>query len=407
MTQNLRKFSTLSPISSPLNVIIGVDQSSDQYLQMLVALSHAHPHSIAIHFQQDKQSCAYDSIDVDSRDHRLLLWQHPQFPQLKIHVFANNIAVVELSLEIASELSASEAEKACQHLTVALIEQVYPLFVTDLLAIVPLDPTRILQSNETDHLAVSIHWISRTLLLTKQDTQMPSNHAFIQQWLKNTQRPEDADDLINGTIHYSMSWLNYIIVDVVKDDPQISTMILAQYFYTAQENCNKLLKQAIDSAYNETSLSIAEKKLSTSRVLSRLHQIDLYEHKKYLNRSNRKLLDEILSCWDFEQLSQNSLRMIEICSSRLEEADNKKRERSTVMTDLLLVTLSFFAVFELSLYLTELSREMMSRPALAYNDEKSSFFLNLIAGIDVDIMFVFGFALTLALVFVYKRIKSK
>ena len=213
--------------------------------------------------------------------------------------------------------------------------------------------------------------------------------------------------LIQGNIKYSLSWLNYVVIDAVDDDPQISTMILAQYFYTAQENCNNLLKQAIDSAYNEDKLSVAEKKLSTSRVLSRLHQIDFHEHKKYLNRFKRKLLDEILTCWDFEQLSDNSTRMIEICSSRLEEADNKKRERSTVMTDLLLVTLSFFAVFELSLYLTELSREMMSRPALAYNDERSSFFLNLIAGVDVDIMFVFGFALTLALVYIYKRIKSK
>ena len=97
--------------------------------------------------------------------------------------------------------------------------------------------------------------------------------------------------------------------------------------------------------------------------------------------------------------------MIEICNARLQEEDNKKRERSTTMTDFLLVTLSFFAIFELSLYLTEFSREMMSRPALDYNDNKSSFFLGLIAEVDADIMFSFGFGLTLLLIIVYRYIK--
>lgn len=406
MTKELRKFSTLSPISSPLNVLLGVDQSSDKYRRMLITISQAHPNSTPIHFVEHESSHDYDNIDVDARDHRLLLWQNAEFPELKIHVFANNISVVELAIAVASDLSVRETEAVCQQLTFDKIELVYSLFINDLLEIYPLEQENILQVNN-EAAILNIHWISRTLLLDNTEVKNSENEQFIKRWLKNTQCPEDANELIAGKKKYSMTWLNYVVVDAIADDPHISTMILAQYFYTAQETCNNLLKQAIDSAYNELKLSIAEKKLSTSRVLSRLHQIDFHEHKKYLNRFKRKLIDDILTCWDFEQLSENSLRMIEICSSRLEEADNKQRERSTVMTDLLLVTLSFFAVFELSLYLTELSREMMSRPALAYNDEKSSYFLNLIAGVDIDTMFVFGFVLTLALVLIYKKIKSK
>ena len=109
--------------------------------------------------------------------------------------------------------------------------------------------------------------------------------------------------------------------------------------------------------------------------------------------------------WEYEQLVVNSERMIEVCNTQIQEEDNKKRERSTVMTDFLLVALSFFAVFELSLYLTEFSREMMSRPALDYNDNKSSFFLSVIAEIDADIMFSFGFGLTLVLILIYRYIK--
>ena len=146
--------------------------------------------------------------------------------------------------------------------------------------------------------------------------------------------------------------------------------------------------------------------LAESRVATRLHLIDYNEQLKKLTRSKRRLLAEILESWDFDSLVENSQRMIDVCSSRLEEADHRRRERSTVMTDLLLVTLSFFAVFELSLYLVEFSREMMSRPALDYNDDNTSWFLSFIAEIDTDIMFGFGFLLTLALVLVYKKIKS-
>ena len=145
--------------------------------------------------------------------------------------------------------------------------------------------------------------------------------------------------------------------------------------------------------------------LSNTRAACRLNRIAYFEYIKFLNKPNRALLEDILSGWKFDQLVENSERMIEVCNGRLQEEDNKKRERSTVMTDFILVALSFFAVFELSLYLTEFSREMMSRPALDYNDNKSSFFLGLIAEVDADIMFSFGFGLTLLLILIYRYIK--
>ena len=47
----------------------------------------------------------------------------------------------------------------------------------------------------------------------------------------------------------------------------------------------------------------------------------------------------------------------------------------------------------------------MSRPALDYNDSKSSLFLSVVAEIDADIMFSLGFGLTLLLIIVYRYIK--
>lgn len=441
-----RHFRTLSPLYSPLNVSLGIDQSSKKYCDMLAKLPEHNDNFVVIHTPQADNHYDYDQIDIDSRDNRLLLWQSPKIPELKIHVFPNHIAVAELALSYTDDLSASEVQKCCQRETLAKLTEAYQSFSDDLMQAVEHEHEDLLHGEKLEA-TLNLHWISRTYIASKSDLSNVKNQHFITQWLKDTQRPQDARDIIQGKTRHSMTWLNYAVVMATNPEAvahcsesssqgnhdvsavvlnenlregceplnnkhdnyesYIDTMILAQYYYTAQEKCNQLLKQAIDSAYSSSNLSVAEKQLSTSRVLSRLHQIDFHEHQKYLNRFKRRLLNDILTCWDFEQLTENGLRMIEICSSRLQEADNKKRERSTIMTDLLLVTLSFFAVFELSLYLTELSREMMSRPALAYNDENSSFFLQLIAGIDIDIMFIFGFGLTMALILIYKRIKSK
>lgn len=399
--------STISPIYSPLSLVTGIDQSSKTYYELLNNLAANNSYSCGIHSQHKQQD--YLSIAKDTRDNRLMLWLDPQTPELKIHVFANNVAIVELDLLLGAHLTADELVEQCQLKTTEIISQVYPRFIASIqVSMSQLQSNRVILSNE--HLiSPFIYWTTRAIKLSKAEVQQAANQSLIKTWLKDTRRPADADEIIAGTKDYSLSWLNYVLVDAVTtgDDPRLSTMILAQYFYTAQENCNNLLKQSIDGAYNTKKLSEASKKLAQSRVVARLHQVDYHEHLKYLNRYKRQLLDEILLGWDFESLIENGLRMIEVCSSRLQEEDNKKRERSTVMTDLLLVTLSFFTVFELSLYLTEFSREMMSRPALDYNDENSSFFLQFIAEVDADIMFGFGFILTFLLIILYKFIKAK
>jgi len=183
-------------------------------------------------------------------------------------------------------------------------------------------------------------------------------------------------------------------------------MILAQYFYTAQENCNQQLKQAIEKAYIADDLLTAEKTLSKARLAARMQTIQYHDALKYVTRDKREKIAEILNGWDYSELVENSNRMIDVCSSRLEEVDNRRREKSSVMTDLLLVALSFFAVFELSLYLVELSREMMSRPTLDYHDDSSSVFLSFIANIDTDYMFSFGVLVTVGLFFIYRKFKQ-
>lgn len=397
---------TVSPLYVPLSVTIGVDQSSSKYLELIHEIAASNEHCRALN--QPEVEHDYNTIDNDARDIRILTWNNESLSPVILHLFPNNVAIAELDISFDASLTAEQISEQCQVQTKQEIDNVYQTFLTELEHLIPKDKNKMLRLSSMPERA-DIHWIARFLMLENAQVNDVNIQALIRNWLKDTQTPQDAEAIIRGERDYSITWLQYVIVDGNKthEDLRVNTMVLAQYYYTAQENCNQLLKQAIDSAYNANNLAKTQEKLSFARVVTRLHLIDLHEHKKFLNRFKRKLLDDILTSWDFNEVAANGQRMIEICSARLEESDNKRRERSTVMTDLLLVTLSFFAVFELSLYLTEFSREMMSRPALDYNDDNRSFFLEFIAEIDADIMFSFGFGLTFALVILYKVMKGK
>lgn len=399
--------STISPIYVPIELKTGIDRGSDAYGEHLASLTTNFA-NISLS-EQTQARLEYADIDQDSWEHRLFIWRNTTLAaNLSIHVFPNNIAIVICDHQLDYSGDNKALEQSAQQQTQQLIQLVYTDFVAQLTDICRQQYADYFRLTKPVSTQANVFWVSRALLLESTALSQPEINKLTTAWLAHTYRPEDANDILTGRLNYSMTWLNYIIVDAQPcNDERLDSMVLAQYYYAAQEHCNKLLKQAIDSAYNSGKTVDAQKKLSRSRVNSRLHQVDYHEHLKYLTRSKRQLLEGILSCWNYRQLTRNGQRMIEICSSKIDETENEKRERSSLLTDLLLVALSFFTVFELSLYLTELSREMMSRPTLDFNDDSRSFMLQFIADIDADVMFGSGFLLTLLLVFVYKFIKSR
>lgn len=430
MSDSQITFRAIAPIYSPLCLHIGVDQFSKSFVESLQAIN------VGINVEQDKnplkwhgkflnlsgqenEQRQYQSTDRDSKDIRLMCWvpnsNDKDNTHVMFHVFTNHITIVEVEFTVdisslrtttqtTSELVTAIEEKV-QQLAEEQVAQFYDSFCQDIQHLKPLLSHNYIISNSDD--SISTNWVARTMIINDDHLLDKEFQHILTAWLKKTGRPEDAADIIAAKKNHSMTWLNYVVKDVkcVGEDPYIQVMVLAQYYYISQEHCNSALRSAIEIAYAPRQKQKVDKVLANTRTACRLNKIAFYENIKFLSQPNRVLLEDILNGWKFEQLVENSERMVEICNARLQEEDNKKRERSTVMTDFLLVTLSFFAVFELSLYLTEFSREMMSRPALDYNDNKSSFFLSIIAEIDADIMFSFGFGLTLLLIMVYRYIK--
>jgi len=401
---------TLTPIQLPFQLRYGVNTESAEYRQLINDISDNINDIVdaAVHFQ----STEYSELSSDVKSLRMFVWQPQHW--LRFHVFPNGVAIVEHVQPLHSDDTVKALEEKAQALSEQVIQEQWPTFIEISKSLIKLNQNLIqmVGDDSLNTFPLQIKWITRCLCLKKPDLTSSTWQRNLTQWLANTRSPADAQLLCDGKLNHSMTWLNYVVVDVQQNatglmyDYRFDSMILAQYFYTAQENCNQQLKQAIEKAYIADDLLTAEKTLSKARLAARMQTIQYHDALKYVTRDKREKIAEILNGWDYSELVENSNRMIDVCSSRLEEVDNRRREKSSVMTDLLLVALSFFAVFELSLYLVELSREMMSRPTLDYHDDSSSVFLSFIANIDTDYMFSFGVLVTVALFFIYRKFKQ-
>ena len=260
---------------------------------------------------------------------------------------------------------------------------------------------------------VNQSWSARLLRLSRNERV---EHAtLIKSWLAETPHPEHADEIINADRMDSMVWLNYVLVDSVKpcgeiewqkSNYKLEAMCLAQYFYAVQHACNSNLYMAISDTYLESNTHVAEDILAGVRATTRMHISDYHENCQYLQREKKALLERILAGWDYDEMIQNSERLIEICSSKIKDIHASRSEKSSFYTDLILVAIGFISLFDLAITISEYSRTYTSNAALGYRDEQPSSFLSSVANMETDLLLsssVFTIILLFVVYYVAKR----
>ena len=224
-----------------------------------------------------------------------------------------------------------------------------------------------------------------------------------------TIRPEDAQDIIDGKLDHSLRWLNYVIVESEprSDRLKIEAMVLAQYFYAVQHQINRDLLADISDVFLEKNIRISETKLQNVRARAQLHITTYYEARNYFVRTKKQWIEEILNAWDFDSLLNNANRMVDVCSTRIDEINVRKRSQSTVLTDGLLAIIGLFAILDLALQFIGYSREVVTSPILNYVDEDTSILFREIAAWNIDYVMAINLIIVLLLGFVYILLKKR
>ncbi len=288
MSNSLITFRGIAPIYSPLSLHLGVDQFSKSFTQSLKAVSLQTAIDkngvktpldwlgTLFHLggKQD-ETRQYQSTDKDSKDVRLMCWSPSDNNNIIFHVFTNHIAIaeVEFTLDISTLHAKTNSidelveliEDKVQNLAKEQIDSHLADFSRDLKQLKLYLPSDFIFSQASD--VESGDWVARTMLVNDELLEQQDMAELLTAWLKKTSRPQDAQDILANKKDYSMTWLNYVVKNPKPpgQDPSIQIMVLAQYYYVAQENSNSALRGAIEEAYSQT------KKRKSDKVLSLIH----------------------------------------------------------------------------------------------------------------------------------------
>ncbi|MEO0413003.1 MAG: hypothetical protein AAF221_14315 [Pseudomonadota bacterium] len=388
------RLSTIGPFVSPLRLSSSLDPKSKHYPALLQALPPESAHFTAPNRQRTSDLPGFSDLERDDFDLRLFVWS-PQAkegePQLRFHIYGNGVGVVETHLDCADNFNADTLETFAQETTCraidahgpnlhALLAQIESEISADLVA------TPISDDDTSIPLSRQAIWISRAVRITPAQREDERYRSLIRDWLKNTGRPDDAEDILSGKEERAISWMNYVLVDSEeKDAPNpLSAVRIAQFFFASQNLLNDAVHALLRDGEFERETRSFKAQLIHARTDMQMLRILFDVQLGYLSRQKRRDLDYLMTMWDFETLTRNGARILDACTQRITEITNARVERGAFYTDMILAFIALVSIIEVTLYLTEYSREVMSRPTLAYQDSKLSWFLSWFASIDMD-----------------------
>ncbi len=405
---------TFSPFATGLRLKASVDPRSPYYARALRAVPTDDPELTAPNRERDGAREAYAKLDEDDYDLRLAVFS-PEGATADFHVFQNGIAIAQTEAVFRGELTGGAVEAFAQDAARKAMADHCPALMQRLNAIREGVPPRLLDVKmvtapdadapepEDPCEDTTAAWIARAIVLEPGDLEREGVEALVTAWLKDTARPDDAKAIMDGELDHSMTWLNYVIVERegAQTESLASVMRVAQAFYAAQDALNDQTQTTLATTYFMSDVRDAERLLLDARAQMRMLRIQYDVQKALMSRTRQRELLALMDVWDFEVLVENGTRLIEASSARIDEITTKRSERGTLITDLILASIGLLTVVEVSLYLTEYSREVMSRPALGYTDSNISWILSAVAGVDTDRMLIGGALSVMVLVLLY------
>ncbi|WP_425410385.1 hypothetical protein [Hyphococcus sp.] len=398
---------TISPIFTPLRLKPGIDPRSVMYREILQAITTRRD---LITADQEDEEGDYDNLEKDGYDLRLFEWR-PKSEEAGVraryHIYPNGVSIAQIEFDDVNGRDPHKLEDYAKDETRRIIDDHAAELEKALTSAAKSIPAQYRERQDhRDDRPTRINWIARALVFSDAERKEPACQALIEEWLLHTAHPEDAQKLINGDTDHSMTWVRYVIVENATGRPEktrmlLSAMRIAQFFYASQKALNDQTQATISRAYFVKNIRRAEKMLVDARAKMQMLRIQYGVQQNFLNRNKRRIFDEIVKVWDFEALIENGARMNEACSARINEISGARRERSAVVTDIILAVIGFLAVIDVSLGLTEYSREVMSRPVLEYTDNQPSRILSAVASVDIDFMLLGGALSIILLIGIY------
>jgi hypothetical protein len=227
-------------------------------------------------------------------------------------------------------------------------------------------------------------WVTRALVLDPGDEATPD---IVRHWSKDvgplsSEDKEPVERLLAGETDRLARWLNHVYLDA---SPSGATMApgerfadnwealrYAQLFYGSLELIDTRLSKILADATVAPArwqLGQLQEQLTELSQRAELIIMERQSLSKYLKRSVRVEMDELIDYWEYEELIEAPVRFkVAMCDRRLAELASRRTARSSLFTDLILLGIGVTSVLATALALTEFGRTMASSPGMARYD---------------------------------------
>ena len=356
----------------------------------------------------------YEDLSVDNFDARLLVWKTPPDEEgnyVVFHFFPGAFSIAETYFE---NISLKDHKSIVKHLlenTLELTESNKEKLFEKLKKYTKPSKGLLIESDFT-HIGNAnkyADWISRALIFSDSERHESSTRDLITPWLADTLYPNDAEKLLSSEIDSSVSWVNYAIVDTENNgySETIKVIRIAQYYYAYQDYLNFVLEDTISSSRIATNTSHSERTLRSVQDDMAMLRVQRNLQINLMSRKCSQEFQNLMDVWNFESLSKTGEEITVASKLRLEEIRERQNARNNLITDIILVGIAFLSIMDFSMGLSEYSREVMSRPALEFEDDNSSRILSLVASVDTDYMIFGGILTIMTLLVIYAFWKVK
>jgi hypothetical protein len=282
-------------------------------------------------------------------------------------------------------------------------------------------------------------WVTRTLVFDEHHApadpapEFPERRAgLIRHWLKDVQRPKGVDvvgQAVAQSTAHTTHWLNYLFreesyeggypVHGWEDGGGLArafcrpweAVINSQYYYAAFDLLQTRIQRALARSHAEQAAGqIREFKTELDEIVkeSNLMVLDYQENFKYYQRTVHREMTAILERWGFESVLLEQIdRGVRACNERVTELHKRASARSSVYTDLILLSIGVTSVFSILLGLLEYGRQLVRDASLVTYEQDSFNFVGWIAAHSTDGILLVAFILSAGLVALYFHFKRQ
>lgn len=269
----------------------------------------------------------------------------------------------------------------------------------------------LIQGSTSDNYLIKVNWVTRTLLIESDNEDHLSD--IINHWLKDSGDKEMAEQIQNNPKACAFRWLNYLFressysrhfktdgsIDYEKPfNDEWEAMLISQYYYCAFEALNDSLHATLAAAFikrkvkNKQDIKKLNRKLERDVIDAHETIIEYQNNFAYYKRNVGNYIKEIMRGWDFEESILNQIKVkIELCEQRIDILHKKASARSSLYTDMLLLSIAFISIIAFMFQVIEYGRNMSHNADLAVYDSNSLNLVNILSERPTD------FAITISL----------